>query len=320
MQPQEQINRRLKLRHLLVLIEVVRWGSMARAAEHLAMSQPVISKTIADLERTVGVRLLDRSRQGAEPTLYGRALLRRSVAIFNDLRSSMSELESLADPSAGELRIGSTEPLMAGLLSAIVYRLSQQHPRLALHITEGDPPDLQDRHLRDHDIDLMIGRLPSETPAPDTDVQVLLHEKGMVVAGSENKWVRRRKINLAELLTEPWCLPPPESFPGGWIAKAFHDRGLEVPRASVTVHSIHMQQVLLSTGRFLAIQPATLLHFSAKRLPIKALAVDLSTSMWPIGIITLRNRTLNPAAQLFIDCARQLSKPFAGETPRRAAG
>src|SRR5689334_465312 len=113
MRADELIDRRLKLRHLNVLIEVVRWGSMARAAEHLAMSQPVISKTIADLEQTVGVRLLDRSRQGVAPTLYGRALLRRSVAIFNDLRSSMVELETLADPSVGELRIGSTEPLMA---------------------------------------------------------------------------------------------------------------------------------------------------------------------------------------------------------------
>jgi DNA-binding transcriptional LysR family regulator len=309
----EQISRRVKLRHLNVLVAAVQWGSMARAAEHLAISQPVISKMIADLERTLGVRLLDRGRHGVEPTLYGRALLRRSIAIFNDLRSSMSELESLADPSAGELRIGSTEPMMAGLLSAIVDRLSRQYPRLGLHITQDDPPNLQDRHLRDHDIDLMIGRLPSVTPAHDTEVHVLLHETGVVVAGSLNRWVRRRKIKLAELVNEPWCLPPPESFPGSWIAKAFHGRGLELPRAGVTVHSIQMQQALLSTGRFLAVLPATMLHFSAKRLSLKVLPVDMPTQMWPIGIITLKDRTLSPATRLFIQCAQEVSKPFARE-------
>src|SRR5438874_1168629 len=194
----EQIMRRIRMRHLHVLVAVVQWGSMARAAEHLAMSQPVISKIVADLERTVGVRLLDRSRHGVEPTPYGRALVKRAVAILNDVRSSMNELESLADPSAGELRVGSTEPVMAGLLAAIVDRLSRRYPRLALHITEDEQPNLQDR-LRDHDIDLWIARLPRTTSGPDADVQVLLHESGVVVAGAQNRWVRRRNIKLADL-------------------------------------------------------------------------------------------------------------------------
>src|SRR5436190_6795340 len=134
-----QISRRIKLRQLNVFVAVVQWGSMARAAEHLAISQPVISKMIADLEQALGVRLLDRSRHGVEPTLYGKALLKRSIALSNDLRSSVSELQSLADPSAGELRIGSTEPMMAGLLFAVIDRLSRQYPRLALHIIEDEP-------------------------------------------------------------------------------------------------------------------------------------------------------------------------------------
>src|SRR5258707_11337314 len=102
----EQISRRLKLRQLNVLVAVVRWGSMAKAAEHLSISQPVVSKTIADLESALGVRLLDRTSQGVEPTSHGLALLRRSEGIFNDLRASVSELEFLSDPTAGELRIG----------------------------------------------------------------------------------------------------------------------------------------------------------------------------------------------------------------------
>jgi DNA-binding transcriptional LysR family regulator len=88
-----QISRRLKLRHLNVLQAVAQWGNMARAAEHLAISQPAVSKSIADLENMLGMRLLDRGPQGVEPTLYGRALLKRSMAIFNDLRTSVNELE-----------------------------------------------------------------------------------------------------------------------------------------------------------------------------------------------------------------------------------
>jgi DNA-binding transcriptional LysR family regulator len=306
-----QISERIKLRQLHVLIAVVECGSMAKAAEHLAISQPVISKMIASLEQTLGFPLLERSRLGVEPTLYGKALLRRSVALRNDLRSSVDELKSLADPAVGELRIGSTEPVMAGLLPAIVDRLSRRYPRLALHIIEDEPPELQDRHLRNHDIDLMIGRLPSPTPAADTDVQVLLHESGVVVAGLNSPWVRRRKIRLADLVNERWCLPPRDSFPGGWIANAFHASGLEVPHANVTVYSILMQSALLASGRFLSFLPATMLRFSTKRLSMKVLPVEMPVQMWPIGIVTLKGRTPNPAQALLIDCAREVAKPLA---------
>jgi DNA-binding transcriptional LysR family regulator len=126
--------RQFKLRQLEVLMAVAQWGSMARAGEHLATTQSVISKTIADLEYIVGVRLFDRTSRGIEPTFYGRALLKRSAALFNDVRASMSELEFLADPSTGELRIGTTEPMTGGLLCAIFDRLSRQHPRVAFHV------------------------------------------------------------------------------------------------------------------------------------------------------------------------------------------
>jgi DNA-binding transcriptional LysR family regulator len=308
-----QISRRIKLRQLNVFIAVVQCGSMAKAAGQLAISQPVISKMIAELEQTLGLPILERSRLGVQPTLYGRALLRRSISLCNDLRTSVDELQSLADPTTGELRVGSTEPVMAGLLPAIVDRLSRRYPRLALHIIEDEPPELQNRHLRNHDVDLMIGRLPGPTSAPDTSVQVLLHETGVVVAGLKNPWARRRKIDLSELINERWCLPPRESFPGGWIANAFQACGLEMPRAHVTVYSIQMQNALLSTGRFLSFLPATMLHFSAKRLSLKVLPVEMPVHMWPIGIVTLKGRTPNPALRLLIECAEEVAKPLASK-------
>src|SRR5258708_13812323 len=114
MHPAEHISRRLKLRHLDVLVAVAQWGNMARAAEHLAISQPAVSKAIADLENMLGVRLLDRRPQGLELTLYGRAFLKRSTAIFNNLGTSVTELEPLADPTSARLRIGKTPPIAAG--------------------------------------------------------------------------------------------------------------------------------------------------------------------------------------------------------------
>ena len=139
-QRSEQISRRLKLRQLNVLVAVAQWGSMAKAAEHLAISQPVVSKAIAELEQIVGVRLFDRVPHGVEPTPHGRALLKRSAAIFDDLRTSVSELESLSDPTAGELRMGFEENLSTGLLPTLIDQVTRQYPRLLFDIALGDPP------------------------------------------------------------------------------------------------------------------------------------------------------------------------------------
>src|SRR5258707_5368930 len=101
----ERIGRQLKMRDLRILMAVVECGTMGKAAGRLAVSQPVVSKAIADLEHALGVRLLDRSRRGVEPTPCGRALIRRGVAIFDEMRQGLDEIEFLSDPTAGEVRI-----------------------------------------------------------------------------------------------------------------------------------------------------------------------------------------------------------------------
>src|ERR1700731_3048638 len=99
MQWNERIGRRLKLRDLHILLAVAKSGSMGKAASDLAVSQPAVSKAIADLEHTLGVRLLDRGPQGVEPTIYGRALLKCGLTVFDDLKQGVKELEFLADPT-----------------------------------------------------------------------------------------------------------------------------------------------------------------------------------------------------------------------------
>src|SRR4051794_11302934 len=109
----ERIGRGLKLRDLRILMTVVECGTMGKAAVHLAISQPVVSKAISDMEYALGVRLLDRSQRGVEPTPYGQALIRRGIAIFDEMRQGLDEIESLSDPTAGEEGVGAAEPSKA---------------------------------------------------------------------------------------------------------------------------------------------------------------------------------------------------------------
>jgi DNA-binding transcriptional LysR family regulator len=307
----DRVSRRLKLRQLEVLLAVANSGSMAKAAELLAITQPVISKSIADLEQTLGMRLFDRTSQGVEPTLYGHALLLRSVAIFNDLRTSVSELDSLSDPTAGDLRIGSSETIAAGLLGIIINRLSQAHPRLTFEVfLGGDLTDLPHRDLRARSIDLIIGRLPKAIP-DDMDAITLCQDQLLVVAGMKHPLVGRRKLELADLLAEPWCGAPFDSFPWTLVRDAFQAKGLKVPSNVVRTRSILTRNALLATGRFVTILPRSMLYFAAENFALKRVPVELSAPKYPVGVLALKNRILPPAAQLFISTAREVIRPFS---------
>ncbi len=120
MKAHERIGRRLSLRDLSVFLVVAEQRSMSKAASQLAISQPVVSKAIAGMEHTLGVPLLDRTPRGVEPTRYGQALIKGGVAVFDELRRSVKDIEFLADPTAGEVRVGGTPPLIAGIVPVAV--------------------------------------------------------------------------------------------------------------------------------------------------------------------------------------------------------
>src|SRR5262245_47225324 len=214
------IRRRLKLRELDILMTVARMRGMRKAAGHLHMSQPAISKAIADLERTLGVTLLDRGPHGVEPTAYGRALLDCGMAVFDDLRQGIRNIEFLADPTVGEIRIGSNETLIAGLLPAVFGRLRRQHPGIAVHVTPIPTSVEQQHELRERKVDLIVGRIPASVDE-NVAAEVLFNERTFVVAGPKNRWARRRKIELAELADEPWSLPSPDTPLGSLVSVAF---------------------------------------------------------------------------------------------------
>src|SRR5688500_6033059 len=244
--------RRLKLSDLRIFHAVVQRGGMARAATHLNISQPAVSKAIAALEHTLGVRLLERHAQGVDPTMYGRALLKGGIAVFDELQQSVKEIGFLADATAGELRIGCTEPLAAGFVPEVIDALSGRYPRVAFDVVAADPVTLMERELQQRHIELSINPIPGLNIGSDISAEILFDDRQVIMAGAHNKWTRRRNLQLADLLDEPWLVPPPDSIIGLSIAEAFRASGIELPRARVVTFSIPLCYQLLSRDRFLA--------------------------------------------------------------------
>jgi DNA-binding transcriptional LysR family regulator len=305
----ERIERRLSLHDLRVLMSVIQAGSMGKAAKRLATSQPAISRSIAELEDALGVRLLDRTSQGIEPTEYGRALLRRGISVFDELTQGIKDIRFLADPTAGELRVGASIAIAAGFVTTVVNRLCQRYPGLSFHVLSTDTATAS-RALLDRQVDVAIVHIIEPLPAEHLDVELLFQDPHVVVAGTQSPLLRRRNLKLRDLMDEPWTLPISDSPYGSVVFEAFRAHGLQGPRTAVS-STLPVRSAMLSTGPFLSMVPRVVLQFPTKDQPFRALKINLPTTSRPLAIVTMKNRTLNPVAQLFTDCAREIAKPLA---------
>jgi DNA-binding transcriptional LysR family regulator len=305
----ERVERRLKLHDVRVLMSVVQAGGMRKAAAQLGTSQPAISRSISDLEHALGVRLLDRGARGIEPTPYGRALIKRGAAVFDELRQGIRDIEFLADPTSGELRIGCSESLAAGPVLAVIDRLTRRHPRIVFHVLTVAGPPLY-RELRERNVEVAITLVTEADAGADIVAESLFDDNFVIVAGSQSPWAHRRKIELAELVNEPWALLPSDSVASAVVVGAFRARGLDPPRTTVITPSLHLRNRLLATGRFLTVLPRFALLLPGKNPSLKTLPVEFPNGPGTTAILTLRNRTLSPLAEIFIETLRAIVKPM----------
>jgi len=306
----DRIGRRMKLQDLHVLMTVVQAGSMNKAAGLLNTTQPAVSRSIAELEHTFGIPLLDRHQHGVAPTAYGRALLERCVSAFDELRQGVKNIEHLADPTAGEVRIGATGALAAGFVSGIVEQLARQYPRIVFHV-EGEDSDGLFNELHRRNLDFLIVRQSAAANDKRVNFETLFSDSYVVAAGLEHPLARRRKVGLAEIVQERWAMPLPGTAAAATANQAFRASGVEFPSASVFARP-EVRMNLVMTGRFMSIFSE--LRLLLARSPAAILAVQLPTAPVPSGIVTLKNRTLSPVALLFIEAARKIAKPLAKRT------
>lgn len=296
--------RRLRFRDLQVFLAVVQHGSMGRAAAQLGITQPSISELISNLESTIGARLFDRSPEGVQPTIYGQALLKRAVASFDELRQGLRDLEYLADPTVGEVRIGCPDSIAATVLSKMIVNFCRDHPRIALRFDQVPAPTLEVPMLHARKLDVVISWLsaPKDRFGSDLIVETLFEDKVVVAAGRNSHWARKRKINLSDLAKGPWTGAPPETMARIVLDQAFQAASLPTPQMEVTTFSVPLRHHLMMTAGFLSAMPKSLIDRSSD---LKELAIALPRHNYPVAIVTVKNRILNPAVDLFLDRARQ---------------
>ena len=304
----DAIARRVSLRELRLLLAVSRSGSILGAAREIGLTQPAVSKAIADLEGTLNVELFDRTNRGVEPTPHGRVLMQHAFTVLEQMRQAVEELSFLSDSTRGEVRIGGTPAMCGGLLSRAVATMRIERPGIDYKMLELDSERLTEE-VRGRVIDVGVGRKPVLRSESEISFEKLFDDRLFVVAGKGHLLARRGTISLRELTTQAWVLPPRESPVSQQVLGAFERAGVQLPQSAVTTMSLLVRYQLLATNRFVTVLHGSLLQYGGVPSFLSVLPVELLASV-SIGISRIINRTLTPASELFIANLRRLVAPM----------
>jgi DNA-binding transcriptional LysR family regulator len=302
--PASVIRKRLRLRHLQLMVALSETESLRRAADDLAMTQPAATKALRELEDTIGVSLFVRHARGMEPTVFGEAVMRYARVVFEDLDELREELAAIEAGDIGKVRIGAVMAPSPELLTHTIVKLKEAHPRLQMAVTI-DTSDVLVQSLQQDQLDIVIGRIPDGFPALDLSFETLSEEALSIVARPDHPAALATvRPKLAELARYPWIIQPHPSPMRQVIDQTFRESRVAPPVSTVETSSILTTLSLLRDSDMLAVLPTSVAQYYVELAAIAAVATPLRGRLAPYGLILRKNRRITPATQLVIDSIR----------------
>ena len=290
----EKLSRRVKLQELRVLLAVAKQGSFRKAAQLLHLTQPAVTKAIAELEQTLGLRLFDRTAQGVTPTVHGESFIRRAGAIFGEIRLAAEDIDIVSRGSRGTLRVGiGGGGWGMGILPAALTRLLEPQPGASVLVREADESVLIDL-LKARELDLFFSRLAPIVADPDLAYWPLFEDSICVLASRTHPLATRKRVTWDDIANERWVVPPSSALSFDHIQRTLHKGGLAMPRHVVQSMAASVALGMVLEGNFLCFGTHLFHEFSVLEPLLTILKVDLPKVPVAFGSVTLKDRDLNP--------------------------
>ncbi len=301
----------LRLTHLQLLVALDQFRHLGRAAEFMSITQPAVSKMLAEIERQYELPLFTRSPRGTEPTPYGQAVVRFARSVLSGHARTREEIAAVASGAAGRVAVGAMVAALPALVQPAVARLKAQSARTTVLIEEGDLTRLLPR-LRVGELDLFVGRLEPGYAAPDLETERLYDDAMRIVCAPGHPLAAARRASWDAVASQPWVMPPPWASSRVKLEQVFHRHHLHPPVDIVETASF-LTTLSFMTERaamgFMARSVAE--HFAARGL-LHVLPVRVPIELPPIGIIVLRGAVRSATAQRLMDELRAVAAGFDG--------
>ena len=299
------VQRSLTLRHLRLLLALDNLRQVRRVADALHISQPAVSKALAEIESGIGAPLFERTPRGLVPTARGACLVRYAQIVTGEVARAAEELAEISRGIASTLSVGVMHGCMAGVVPAALQLCRQRQPGLLLQVTEGAVDGLM-QQLRAGRLDLVVGARVERSIPPGVRFTPLLDEPLVVVCGVEHPLARARALTWPDLLGQRWVMPPRSARARDAVELTWRRMGLTLPEVAVETVSTDMIVSLVTHSTLLAL----LTRQSARTLVAAGLLAVLDVApapvVIPIGTLRGAETSRSSAAALLEACLAEV--------------
>jgi DNA-binding transcriptional LysR family regulator len=296
----------LKLRHLQMLVALDQFRHLGRAAEFLSVTQPAVSKTLAEVERMFGMPLFERSTRGTWPTAAGASVVRFARSVLAGYERTRDEIADEASGASGRTRVGAMVSATPGLLAQAVERLKSRSARTTVLIEEGDLTRLLPR-LRLGELDLFVGRLEPGYAAPDLETEPLYEDPMVAVVRPGHPLARKRAVQWADIARQPCVMPPPWASLRVKLVQQFFAHGLHPPADIVESASFLSQLTFAHQRGAVAFMARTVARHFERLGMVAVLKIAVQVDLPPVGLITLRGQPMTPVTAGLVECLRAVA-------------
>ncbi len=310
----------IKLRHLQLIVALDEFRHIGRSADFLSVSQPAVSKMLAEVESMLGLLLFNRSTRGTEPTEAGVALIRFARSVLAQYETTRDEIAAVASGAAGRTRVGSMSGALPVLLARGIELLKEQSSQATVLVEEGDLTHLLPK-LRVSELDFFVGRLEPGYAAPDLVTQPLHYDPMVVIVAHDHPLLRKAKPKWPDLADFPCVVPPPWGSLRVRIEQEFYRYGLAPPTDLIETSSYFAMTTFVNRRGATGFVARSVGQYLEREGVCKVLPLNVSVAIAPVGLITLRGRRLTAITGQLIDYLRQaVAELFPDEAIPPASG
>jgi DNA-binding transcriptional LysR family regulator len=299
---------RIRLRHLSCFVAVAQERTLARAAARLHLSQPAVSKTIAELEELAGRRLVERGRSGTQLTPAGEEFLRYAADVTQALDAAAAVLTGTAPPVTPTVRVAALPTVAGGLLAQALARLRERRPHAGVSVWLGDNPELL-AALKAGEIDLAVGRMAEPAMMPGISFELLYAESLAVVTGPQHPLAAAgdKPVPPAALLGYPLVIPVAGTAPRHDVDAFFAAAGLALPPGRTETQSAAVARALVLVSDAVWITPRRPVQPDLDRRWLHSLSVPVPGQAEPVGILARSGVAPGELAAQLMDALRELA-------------
>ncbi|WP_373376299.1 LysR substrate-binding domain-containing protein [Cupriavidus nantongensis] len=294
----------LKLRHLRLVIALEEYRQVARVANAMNLTQPAVSKTLAEVEEGLGYPLFVRRPRGIEPTPHGMIFVRYAQSILDELDRAGDELLALGQGACASIAVGAMPGSTLALAPRIIALAKARMPTLNIAVYEA-PMDVLMGQLRTGRLDIVLGALSERATAADIEQRHLYEEVLRVAVHPEHPLAARAKVGWPDLAPYPWVVPPRTARLRQSLDASLRRMKVEVPANHVESVSAGLVLGLLEAMQAVATMTGRLARTYEDRGLAHVLPLEIPGVLLPVSTFTLAGKAPSPAVELFQHCAEQ---------------